>query len=47
MTSMYAAIEEFIYASKYPVSKQQIKQEFPGVSEIVIMLAGSGPNISI
>ena len=45
MTSMYAAIEEFIYNSDYPVNKQQIKLEFPGVSEIVIMLSVSGPNI--
>ena len=45
MTSMYASIEDYIYNSDYPVSKQQIQREFPGVSEIVIMLAVGAPYI--
>ncbi len=44
-TSIYASVVDFIKDSKYPVSKEQIEQAFPGISEIVINFSVSDPNI--
>ncbi|GAB6956274.1 hypothetical protein JCM13369A_28210 [Mediterraneibacter glycyrrhizinilyticus JCM 13369] len=41
ITSIYSSILEFIKKSEYPVSKNQIKESFPGVTEIVFNLAVS------
>lgn len=45
VTSVYTAIVNFIKKAKYPVSKQQIQNEFPGITDIVIALAVSDPEV--
>ena len=44
-TSLYASVVNFIKKSKYPVQKQQIKNTFPGITEIVINLSVSDPEV--
>lgn len=43
--SFYASIVNFIRESKYPVQKQQIKNKFPGVSDMVIQMSVSDREI--
>ncbi len=44
-TSLYASVVNFIKKSEYPVQKQQIKNTFPGITEIVINLSVSDPEV--
>ncbi len=44
-TSLYASVVNFIKKSEYPVQKQQIKDAFPGITEIVINLSVSDPDV--
>lgn len=44
-TSLYASVVNFIKRSEYPVQKQQIKNTFPGITEIVINLSVSDPEV--
>ncbi len=44
-TSLYASVVNFIKKSEYPVQKQQIKNAFPGITEIVINLSVSDPEV--
>lgn len=44
-TSLYASVVNFIKESKYPVQKQQIKDAFPGITEIVIELSVSDSEV--
>lgn len=44
-TSLYASVVNFIKKSEYPVQKQQIKDTFPGITEIVINLSVSDPEV--
>ena len=37
--SIYSSIISFIKKSKYPVSKKEIKDAFPGITDIVINMA--------
>lgn len=45
VTSVYSSVVEFIRKSNYPVSKAQIQQAFPGITDIVINLSVSDPNV--
>lgn len=45
MTSMYTEINKYISQSDKPVTKAQIRQEFPGVTDIVISIAVQDENI--
>lgn len=45
VTNMYMEIVKFIKQSKYPVSKAEMFNEFPGVSEIVINIALNDPDV--
>lgn len=45
VTSVYSAVVDFIKKSNFPVSKAQIQEAFPGITEIVINLSVSDPNI--
>lgn len=45
MTSMYTEITKYISQSDKPVTKAQIRQEFPGVTDIVISIAVQDENI--
>lgn len=45
LTSVYSEIVGFIEKSVYPVTKQQIVEAFPGVTEIVINISISDPEI--
>lgn len=45
ITSIYTAIVNFIKKSKYPVSKQLIQEEFPGITDIVISFAVGDPEV--
>lgn len=45
LTSVYSEIVGFIEKSVYPVTKQQIVEAFPGVTEIVINISTSDPEI--
>ena len=45
ITSMYSEITKYISQSDKPVSKAEIKQEFPGVTDIVIAFAVQDENI--
>ena len=38
-TSIYSAVVGFIKESKYPVKRDEIKQRFPGITDIVISIA--------
>lgn len=44
-TSLYASVVSFIKKSEYPVQKQQIKNAFPGITEIVINLSVGDPEV--
>ena len=44
-TSLYASVVNFIKKSEYPVQKQQLKDTFPGITEIVINLSVSDPEV--
>ena len=44
-TSIYSTIVGYIKKSKYPVSKNQIQQVFPGITEVVINFAVSDLNV--
>ena len=44
-TSIYKDIVQMIYRSPYPISKKQIFDAYPGITEIVVNLAVSDPNI--
>lgn len=44
-TSLYTSVVNFIKKSEYPVQKQQIKDTFPGITEIVINLSVSDPEV--
>lgn len=44
-TSLYAEITKFVCQSESPVTKAQIRQEFPGVTDIVISIAAQDENI--
>lgn len=39
ITSVYSAISDYIQKSQYPVSKAEIQQAFPGITEIVLNFA--------
>lgn len=45
ITSVYTAVVDFIKRSKYPVSKLQIQKAFPGITDIVVALSVSDPEI--
>lgn len=45
LTSVYSEIVNFIEKSLYPVTKQQIVEAFPGVTEIVINISITDPDI--
>lgn len=45
VTSMYSAVIDFIKKSKFPVSKEQIQETFPGITEIVINSSIGDPNV--
>lgn len=44
-TNMYMDIVKFIKNSKYPVSKAEIFKAFPGITEIVVNIAFSDPDV--
>lgn len=45
ITSLYSAVVEFIKESEFPVSKSQIQEAFPGVTDIVISISVADPTI--
>lgn len=45
LTSVYSEIVGFIERAEYPVTKRQINEAFPGVTEIVINLSISDPEV--
>lgn len=45
VTSLYSSVVDFIKKSTYPVSKAQIQAAFPGITDIVITLSVSDPEI--
>lgn len=45
VTTVYTSIVNFIKHSKYPVSKEDIIREFPGLTEIVLQMAVSDNNV--
>lgn len=45
LTSLYSEIVRFIEKAMYPVTKQQIIEAFPGVTEIVINISINDPDI--
>lgn len=45
VTSVYSAVVEFIKKSSFPVSKAQIQEAFPGITEIVINFSVGDPNV--
>lgn len=45
VTSMYAEITKYISQSDRPVTKAQIREEFPGITDIVISIAAQDENI--
>lgn len=45
ITSLYTEITKFVRQSDKPVTKAQIRQEFPGVTDIVISIAVQDENI--
>lgn len=44
-TSIYANVVAFIEEALYPVSKAQIREKFPGITDIVISFSASSPSI--
>lgn len=45
ITSVYSEIVSYIEHAQYPVTKQQVNDAFPGVTEIVINISVSDPEI--
>lgn len=45
ITSIYPSIVNFIWSSNYPVTKEQILAQYPGLPEIAISIATSDPEI--
>lgn len=45
ITSIYSSITDFIEASVYPISKRELQNKFPGITEVVINFAISDPEI--
>lgn len=45
VTTIYSSIVEFVKKSKYPVSKEEINREFPGVTEIILAMSLDDPDI--
>lgn len=45
VTSVYSAVVDFIKKSNFPVSKTQIQEAFPGITEIVINFSVGDPNV--
>lgn len=45
VTSLYSSILNYIKSSNYPVTKEQIRRDFPGITEIMITLATGDENI--
>lgn len=45
VTSVYSAVVDFIKKSNFPVSKAQIQEAFPGITEIVINFSVGDPNV--
>lgn len=45
ITSIYPSIVNFIWGSDYPVTKDQILEQFPGLPEIAISIATSDPEV--
>ncbi len=45
VTSVYSAVVDFIKKSNFPVSKAQIQEAFPGITEIVINLSVGDPTV--
>ena len=45
ITSIYPSIVNFIWSSNYPVTKEQILEQFPGLPEIAISIATSDPEV--
>lgn len=45
LTSVYSEIVSFIEKACYPVTKRQINEAFPGVTEIVISISVSDPDV--
>ena len=45
VSSVYSAVVDFIKKSNFPVSKAQIQEAFPGITEIVINFSVSDPNV--
>ena len=45
ITSIYPIIVNFIWGSKYPVTKEQIFEQYPGLPEIAISIATSDPEV--
>lgn len=39
VTSVYSSIVDFIKQARYPITKQQIMQKFPGITDIVVSLS--------
>lgn len=44
-TSIYSSVMDLVQASRYPVSKSQIQEAFPGIPDIVISFAVGDPSI--
>ena len=44
-TSLYAEITKFVCQSDSPVTKTQLREEFPGVTDVVISFAMQDENI--
>lgn len=45
VTSVYSSVVDFIKKSTYPVSKAQILAAFPGITDIIVSLAVSDPEV--
>lgn len=45
VTSVYSAVVDYIKKSNFPVSKAQIQEAFPGITEIVINCSVDDPNV--
>ncbi len=44
-TSIYSSVVGYIQQSDYPVSKNQIQERFPGISDVVISFSVNNPHI--
>lgn len=47
ITSIYPSIVNLIWCSKYPVTKEQILERYPGLPEIAINIATSDPEVLV